>query len=146
MGEEDIQILIEEANKAGKQIFDEDDKEEWEHNKNNNIMKYKANKEEQEILEPYKDKYPSNLLFTNLISESIKFSYNKNPKTFKPKNNCEKVIEEEINIPQQADIVDTEGSNKRIILNENDKNEKSKANISEDNKNEYKRINRKYSN
>ena len=43
---------------------------------------------------------------------------------------------QEINIPQQADIVDTEGSNKRIILNENDKNEKSKANISEDNKNE----------
>ena len=135
MGEEDIQILIEEANKAGKQIIDDDDKEEWENNKNNKI-KYRANKEEQEILEPYKDKYPSNLLFTNLISESIKFSYNKNPKTFKPKNNCEKVIEEEINIPQQADIIDTEGSNKRIILNENDKNEKSKANISEENKNE----------
>lgn len=133
MGEEDIQVLIEEANKAGKQIIDEDDKEEWENNKNNKI-KYRASKEEQEILEPYKDKYPSNLLFTNLISESIKFSYNKNPKTFKPKDNCEKVIEEEINIPQQADIGDTDGSNKRIILNENDKNEKSKANISEENK------------
>ena len=130
MGEEDLKILYEEAKKAGKHTIDEDDKDD----SSNNKFKYKANKEEQEILEPYKEKYPFNLIFTNLISESIKFSYDKDPKTFKPKDTS-KVIEEEIIIPQQAEIVETEGSIKKNIISENDKNEKSK--ISEENKNEH---------
>ena len=137
MGEEDIKILFDEANKVGRQIFDEDDKDDSV--MNGNKMKYKANKEEQEILEPFKDRYPSNLIFTNLISESIKFSYDKDPLTFEPKDHCgSKVIEEEINI-QQADFIENEGSAKKLI-NENEKNEKSKANISEENKNEHNSI------
>jgi len=130
MGEEDLKILSEEAKKTGKHTIDEDDKDDSSHNK----FKYKANKEEQELLEPYKEKYPFNLIFTNLISESIKFSYDKDPKTFKPKDTS-KVIEEEIIIPQQAEIVETEGSIKKNIISENDKNEKSK--ISEENKNDH---------
>ena len=85
------------------------------------------------MLEPYKEKYPYNLIFTNLIYESIKFSYDKDPKTFKPKDN--KVIEEEINIPPQAEIIETEGSIKKNVVGESDKNEKSK--ISDENKNEH---------
>ena len=135
MGEADIQIIYEEAIKAGKQITidEDDDKNDSENHKNK--IRYKATKEEQELLEPYKEKYPSNLIFTNLISESIKFSFNKDPKTFKPKDNTSKVIEEEINIPPQAEIIETEGSVRKNIIGENEKNEKSK--ISEDNKNEH---------
>ena len=135
MGEEDIKIMIEEAKKMGKQItIEEDDKEDFSDN-NKNKIRYKPNKEEQEILEPYKEKYPYNLIFTNLIYESIKFSYDKDPKTFIPKDN--KVIEEEINLPP-PEIIETEGSIKKNIISENDKNEKSK--ISDENKNEHNTI------
>ena len=133
MGEEDINIMIEEAKKAGKQITIDDDEKDDSENNHKNRIRYKPSKEEEEILEPYKEKYPYNLIFTNLIYESIKFSYDKDPKTFKPKDNCStKVIEEEINIPPQAEIIDTEGS---IRKNANKENEKSK--ISEENKNEH---------
>ena len=134
MGEEDIKILYEEAMKAGRKItIDDDDKDDSENNNTNNKNKirYKANKEEEELLAPYKEKYPSNLIFTGLIFESIKFSYDKDPKTFKPKDNTSKVIEEEINIPPQTEIIETEGSVKKNVGGD----EKSK--ISDENKNEH---------
>ena len=130
MGEMDVKILCDEAIKAGRKLTtDDDDKEDSENNKYK--IRYKANKEEQELLEPYKEKYPSNLIFTGLIYESIKFSYDKDPKTFKPKDNTSKVIEEEINFPPQVEIVETEGSIKKNIVGD----EKSK--ISDENKNEH---------
>ena len=128
MDEADIKILYEEAKKAGKQTIDEDDREE----SLNHKFKYKASKEEQEILEPYTEKYPFNLMLSNLISESIKFSYDKDPKTFKPKESS-KVIEEEMIIPQQVEGVETEGSIKKNIVNENDKSKISEENKIENN-------------
>ena len=78
------------------------------------MVRYIPSKEEEEMLEPIKDKYPSNFLFTSLITESIKFSYDKDPKTFMPKDTINsKVIEEEIIIPQQ---VDTENSQRKNII------------------------------
>ena len=128
MNPEEIQILYEEAKKAGRITFDEEDeKAEY----SGQIIKYISSKEEEELLEPIKDKYPSNYIFTNLITETVKFSYDKDPKNFKPKDNFNsKVIEEEILIPQQTE---TEGSAKKNIIGE-EKIEISK--ISDENKNE----------
>ena len=123
MAEEDLKIMIEDAQKSGLHIIDEDDKEDSINNKN----KYIASKEEKEILEPYKEKYPFNLIFTNLISESIKFSYDKDPKTFKP-NDTSKVIEEEITMPQQNEILENEGNIKKNNLNEEEINKTAEEN------------------
>ena len=131
MNPEEIQILYEEAKKSRRIIIDEAD-EKSEYSNHNMMVRYIPSKEEEEMLEPIKDKYPSNFLFTSLITESIKFSYDKDPKTFMPKDTINsKVIEEEIIIPQQ---VDTENSQRKNIIIDNDKNGVSK--ISDDNKNE----------
>ena len=129
MNSDEIQILYEEAKKAGRILFDEDDeRNEYGNHNNEKTIRYIPSKEEEELLEQIKDKYPSNYIFTNLISESIKFSYDKEPQTFIPKDtNNSRVIEEEINIPQQTD---TENSQKKNVLNEG------MSKISEENKNE----------
>ena len=134
MNQDEIITLYEEAKKAGRIALDEEDeKNEF---SNHNKIRYLPSKEEAEILEPFKDKYPSNYIFTNLITESIKYSYDKDPKTFVPKDIFNsKVIEEEILIPQ----TETEGSQKKNIIIENDRNGISK--ISEENKNENNKSN-----
>ena len=119
MNPDEIQILYEEAKKAGRILFDEDDErnEFSNHNHGNDKkIRYLPNKEEEEIIEQIKDKYPSNYIFTNLISEAITFSYDKDPQTFIPKDtNNSRVIEEEIIMQQQTD---TENSQKKNVLNE----------------------------
>ena len=101
-------------------------------NKENELSSNKTEIKKEEIPQTEnKEKYPSNLIFTGLIFESIKFSYDKDPKTFKPKDNTSKVIEEEINIPPQTEIIETEGSVKKNVGGD----EKSK--ISDENKNEH---------
>ena len=133
MNPEEIELLFEEAKKAGRLVIDEEeDKTEYYNHNNHQKMRYIPSKEEEELLEPLKDKYSPNYIFTNLISESIKYSYDKDPKTFVPKDsNHSKVIEEEIAFQQQTE---TEGSLKKNIIIESDRNGVSK--ISEENKNE----------
>ena len=119
MNPDEIQILYEEAKKAGRILFDEDDErnEFSNHNhKNEKKIRYIPNKDEEELIDQIKDKYPSNYIFTNLISEAITFSYDKDPQTFIPKDtNNSRVIEEEIILQQQTD---TENSQKKNVLNE----------------------------
>ena len=135
MNPEEIELLYEEAKKAGRLAIDEEeDKNEYSHR---NQIRYIPSKEEEELLEPFKDKYPFNYIFTNLITESIKFSYDKDPKTFVPKDTGNsKVIEEEIVIPQQTE---TEGSQKKNMAIDSNRNEVSK--IFEENKNENNKTN-----
>ena len=137
MKPEEIQTLYEEAKKAGRLVIDEDD-DKNDYSSNNNNIRYIPNREEEEIMEPFMEKYPTNYLFTNLITESIKFSYDKDPNIFTPKDTMNsKVIEEEIIYPQQND---TENSQNRNLVMNNDINGISQ--ISEENKNEnnYKTI------
>ena len=72
MGEE-IQILFDKAKAEGNDIRDEDDEEEF---KRTGKIRYHPNREEEELLQPYTENISENI-FTNLISEIIKFSYNK---------------------------------------------------------------------
>ena len=128
MTQEEIQTLYEEAKKVGKLVIDEDD----DRHSNNNQIRYIPNKEEEELLEPFMDKCPLNYIFTSLITESIKFSYDKDPNTFIPKDILNsKVIEEEIVYPQQND---TENSQNKNLAMNNDFIGVSQ--ISEENKNE----------
>ena len=127
MNPEEILLLYEEAKKTGKLVIDEDDDYQ-----NNNQIRYIPNKEEEELLEPFLDKCPSNYIFTGLITESIKYSYDKDPNTFIPKDTWNsKVIEEEIINQQQND---TENSQNRNLAMNNDIYGVSQ--ISEENKNE----------
>ena len=127
MNPDEILLLYEEAKKTGKLVIDEDDDYQ-----NNNQIRYIPNKEEEELLEPFMDKCPSNYIFTGLITESIKYSYDKDPNTFIPKDTWNsKVIEEEIINQQQND---TENSQNRNLAMNNDIYGVSQ--ISEENKNE----------
>ena len=139
MDQEEILILYEEAKKAGRVALDEEDEKNEFSNNHQHKIRYIPSKEEEEILEPFKDKYPSNYIFTNLISESIKFSYDKDPKTFVPKDTINsRVIEEEIVIPQ----TETDGSLKKNMIIESDRNERNGiSKISEENKNENNKSN-----
>jgi len=125
--------------KAGRVALDEEDEKNEFSNNHQHKIRYIPSKEEEEILEPFKDKYPSNYIFTNLISESIKFSYDKDPKTFVPKDTINsRVIEEEIVIPQ----TETDGSLKKNMIIESDRNERNGiSKISEENKNENNKSN-----
>ena len=107
MGDE-IEILFKKALAEGKDAKDEEDEEEI---KKTGKIKYRPSKEEEEIIEPiYSGNAINEFIFTNLISEVIKFGYDKDKnnaqiKDFSLKkeiindsNNINKIEKEEENI------------------------------------------------
>ena len=103
-----------------KDIIEEEtkDKPNVENSNEDDKKKYKASKEELELLEPFKEKMPQDLIFTNLISEVIKFSYDKDPKTYIPNDPkiISKIEEENVEkIIQHSEVVDNENNQKKVI-------------------------------
>ena len=114
MGEE-IQILFDKAKAEGKDIRDEDDEEEF---KRTGKIRYHPNREEEELLQPCIENSFENT-FTNLISEIIKFSYNKKPNnTSSSPDKFQKPVSDVIEEPKENSL---------------DNNEEEKLNINEDN-------------
>ena len=118
MGEE-IQILFDKAKAEGKDIRDEDDEEEF---KRTGKIRYHPSREEEELLQPYKNNI-SEFNFSYLISDIIKFGYDKDPNQIftsleKFKSPVSDVIEE----PKKEDSLDAKNSNEEnIIQNEKEK-------------------------
>ena len=117
MGDE-IQILFDKAKVEGRDIKDEDDEEEF---KRTGKYRYHPTKEEEEFLQPY-TKNINEYIFTNLISDIIKFGYNKDPnKEYPSTDKNQKGISGVIEEPK---IEDSNNNNEDENLNLNEeKNE-----------------------
>ena len=117
MGEE-IQILFDKAKAEGKDIRDEDDEEEF---KKTGKYRYRPNKEEEELLQPFTtDIMEYN--FTNLISDIIKFGYNKD----KAKINSRPSQNGFAGVVEEPKIEELNNEEEKLNLNEDIKDKEEK--------------------